>query len=273
LNGWERADYTDLADILAIVNRLAKVQAISGLGFALFLVLHLATAASGSGGPGAYDGTLGSLRAVYRAHPLVEFLLVGATAAVHMACAVLRILERRRAGFQPKPDLRLRVHRISGYFLMIAFAGHVYATRVMPALGPGEVADYSYLAFSVLAWPAMIIPYYYLLGLAGSIHFGLGLGYALAVLFGARSRMASIAVATGVGILVAAGVTGIVANAGRAERRRFLEFRALYERYMPVMPPADTVTSYRSGPAPRARGAPGEARGLLPLPRPCRGRS
>ena len=78
------------------VNRLARIQAISGLGFALFLALHLATTASDAGGPATYDGTLVSMRALYRAHPLVEFLLVGATAAVHLACAVLRILERRR---------------------------------------------------------------------------------------------------------------------------------------------------------------------------------
>ena len=40
------------------MNRLAKIQAISGLCFALFLVLHLATTVSGVGGPSTYDGTL-----------------------------------------------------------------------------------------------------------------------------------------------------------------------------------------------------------------------
>src|SRR5262245_11775392 len=185
------------------------MQAISGAGFALFLALHLATTASGATGPASYDGTLSSMRAVYRAHPVVEFLLIGALAAIHMACGVIRFVRRRRAGPQPKPALRLRLHRWAGYFLMIAFAGHVYATRVMPALGTAS-ADYSYLSFSILAWPAMIVPYYFVLGLAGAVHFGLGLGFAAATLTGRYPRRVSLAAAWGAGILVTAGVAGIV---------------------------------------------------------------
>jgi succinate dehydrogenase/fumarate reductase cytochrome b subunit len=217
------------------MNRLAKIQAISGLAFAVFLVLHLATTVSAVGGPASYDGTLASLRAIYRAHPIVEFLLIGVSAAVHLACAGLQILRRRKTP-QPTPSLRLRVHRTSGYVLMLFIAGHVFATRVMPAMSEGP-ADFSYLAFSVLSWPVFINPYYYALGLAGAIHFGLGLGFAVSALSPRTdARRVSLAVAAIAAVLVFAGVTGIIRGAENSEPARFAEFRALYKRYMPFMP-------------------------------------
>lgn len=224
------------------MNRLAKIQAISGLCFAAFLVLHLATIVSAVGGAASYDSTLASLRTIYRAHPIVEFTLIGLSAAVHLTCALLQILKRRKTP-HPTPSLRLRIHRFSGYFLMIVIVGHVFATRVMPALGEGP-ADYSYLAFSVLMWPALINPYYYALGLAGAIHFGLGLGFAASTLaprsWGeAATRRASIAATAVAGILVFAGVTGIIAGAAKADQARFSEYRALYGRWMPFMPQGD----------------------------------
>lgn len=223
------------------MNRLAKVQALSGLAFAIFLGMHLATTVSAAGGPASYDGTLASLRAIYRAHPVVEFLLIGTSAAVHIACAILQIVRRRKSGPHPRPPWRLRLHRWAGYFLMLAIVGHVYATRVMPALGGGR-ADYSYLAFSVIAWPYFINPYYFALGLAGATHFGLGLGFAAQALapaaFSPVVKQVSIGVAVTTGILVFAGVTGIIVKSGEADRSRFAEYRALYDKYMPVMPPA-----------------------------------
>jgi|SRR5688572_2561694 len=250
------------------MNRLARVQAVSGLAFACFLALHLATTVSAAGGPATYDGTLASLRSVYRAHPIVEFLLIGAAAAVHIACAITGILRRRRSGPHPTPPIALGVHRWSGYALMLAIVGHVYATRVMPALAD-RGADFSYLAFSILAWPVFIKPYYYALGLAGAIHLGLGLGYAAAALgFGAPwIRRTSVAVAGVAGALVFAGVTGMIAKSAEADRSSFEAYRAWYDRYMPVMPPAKPISRLE---APET--APAQA-GLLPLPRPSPGRS
>ena len=219
------------------MNRLAKIQAISGLCFALFLVLHLATTISGVGGPSTYDGTLVSLRSIYRAYPIVEFLLIGASAAVHITCGILQIVRRRKTGPHPKPPFRLRLHRWSGYFLMLVIVGHVFATRVMTSGG----ADYSYLAFSVLNWPVFINPYYFALGLAGSIHFGLGLGFAASTLApryfnSSAAKRASVAVAASLGVLVMIGVTGIIAGADKADASRFGDYKALYDRYMPFMP-------------------------------------
>lgn len=224
------------------MNKLAKVQAVSGLAFAVFLAMHLATTVSALGGPVSYDGTLASLRAVYRSHPVVELLLIGTSATVHIACAILQILRRRKTGPHPTPPLPLRLHRWSGYFLMIVIVGHVFATRVMPALAgaPDGGADFSYLAFSVLAWPFFIGPYYFVLGVAGATHLGLGLGYAAAALiprcFGPAARRTSIATAALAGGLVFAGVTAIIARSAEADRSRFPEYRLMYDRYMPMMP-------------------------------------
>jgi succinate dehydrogenase/fumarate reductase cytochrome b subunit len=219
---------------------VAKTQALSGLAFAIFLAMHLATTVSAVGGPASYDGTLASLRAIYRAHPAVEFLLIGSSAAVHIGCAILQIARRRKTGPHPTPPWRLRLHRWSGYFLMAAIVGHVYATRVMPALGGGR-ADFSYLAFSVIAWPNFINPYYFVLGLAGSVHLGLGLGFAAQAwapaTFSPALKRVSIGIAALTGALVFAGVTGIIARSAEADRSRFGDYRDWYDRYMPVMPP------------------------------------
>ena len=229
------------------MNRLAKVQAISGLCFALFLVLHLATTVSAIGGPAAYDGVLAAFRTMYRAHPVVEILVIGLSGSIHITCAILRILERRRTGPHPKPPLLLRAHRWSGYFLALVIVGHVFATRVMPAVATGATAtgraDFSYLAYSVLGWPVFINPYYFMLGLAGAIHLGLGLGYAAATLaprrFGSPgARRASIAIATFAGALVVAGVASVIGRAGEADRSRFPEYEAVYDRLLPFMAPA-----------------------------------
>jgi hypothetical protein len=124
---------------------------------------------------------------------------------------------------------------------MLAIVGHVYATRVMPAIA-GGAADFSYLAFSVIAWPYFITPYYFVLGTAGAIHLGLGLGFAAQALAPAGAsaalRRASIALAAAAGVLVCAGVAGILMKSAEADWSQFQEYRGLYDRYLPVMPPA-----------------------------------
>ncbi len=226
--------------------RLAMVQAVSGVVFAVFLALHLATTSSAAGGAALYDGVLAALRRVYRPTLAVELLLIGVPAVVHIACAVLALLARRGTR-APRSPLRVRVHRATGYVLLVAIGGHVFATRVMPALATGATAtgaaDFSYLAYSLLNWPGFMRPYYLVFGVAGAIHLALGLGVATQVLFGRRGpAMAtvgrvSVAAAVVAGVLVAAGVSRMIVGAGQASVARFAEFRALYERFMPFLPP------------------------------------
>ncbi|HEY3226576.1 MAG TPA: DUF1691 domain-containing protein [Planctomycetota bacterium] len=223
---------------------VARLQAISGILFAAFLILHLATTTSAVGGPATYDAVLEGMRNVYRPHLVVELLLIGLAGSVHIVCGIVRIIRRRRDPNRVKPSLVVRIHHWAGYVLLLAIAGHVFATRVMPALATGPTAtgkaDFSYLAYSVTGWPLFMKPYYVLLGAAGAIHLGLGLGLAAGVLFGGRAdprKLQRFAVggAAVLTVLVVCGVLSIIRNAPRADRSRFAEFRVLYERFLPFM--------------------------------------
>src|SRR5262245_19696755 len=110
--------------------QVARVQAFSGLVFALFLALHLATTASAAAGAATYDGVLATLRRAYRPTLAVELALIALPALVHVACGVAQIVDRRRRGTPPGSPL---AHRLAGYVLLAAIGGHVFATRVMPA--------------------------------------------------------------------------------------------------------------------------------------------
>ena len=107
----------------------------------------------------------------------------------------------------------------------------------MPAAGAGP-ADFSYLAYSLLNWPLFMRPYYVVLGAAGAVHLVLGVAVAARVLglggHAPRWVVAGAVLATG---LVVAGVLGMIAGAPAAPRARFAEFRALYERFIPFLPP------------------------------------
>ena len=214
--------------------QLARLQAGSGLAFAFFLTLHLLTTAAGVGGPSAYDGALAAFRTVYRPALAVELALIAVPALVHVGCALAQILDRRRRGVPASSPL---VHRLAGWVLLAAIGGHVFATRVMPAFGDGP-ADYSYLAYSLLNWPLFMRPYYVLLGIAGAVHLLIGTTIACRVLGIARSGGRTVfAAATVAAVVVALGVAGIIGGADTASRERFPVFRALYERFMPFLPP------------------------------------
>lgn len=225
---------------------LVRVQAVSGLSFATFLALHLANSVAASLGPESYDALMARLRGYYQT-PLVEILAVGASGAVHVACGLARLRnrrrrarEQRRAGRAPvRAPLWLRVHRLSGYFLLLVIVGHVLATRG-PGLFLDQPADFSYLTFSLTTWPAAFFPYYFLLFSSGTYHLMYGAGQALRV-FGLRPNLAphsSRLAAALFGVALLGGVAGILAMGGilaEPDTSRFGEFRALYERYAPFM--------------------------------------
>jgi succinate dehydrogenase/fumarate reductase cytochrome b subunit len=214
--------------------QVARVQACSGLLFAFFLALHLATTASAAGGAATYDGVLAALRRIYRPTLVVEIALIAVPALVHVACGIVQIVERRRRGTPAGSPL---AHRLAGYVLLAAIGGHVFATRVMPAFGDGP-ADFSYLAYSLLSWPLFMQPYYVVLGVAGALHVVLGVTIAIRVLgLGRPSRLGARVAAAVAALVVAFGVAGMLAAAPTASRERFPAFRALYERFMPFLPP------------------------------------
>ncbi len=183
--------------------RLSQVQAISGLLFSIFALVHLSNTALAALGPDLYNGFQSSVRRVYQ-WPVLELALV-ATLIVHIASGVLRM--RGRRGSKAKPPLRLRLHRYAAYYLAVFVFGHMAATR-LPALLADAPPFFGGVSFSLHYMPWFFYPYYALLGIAGLYHLFYGVPTALAV-FGIRAPQA-IRRGPGFWIPVSAGATMIV---------------------------------------------------------------
>jgi succinate dehydrogenase/fumarate reductase cytochrome b subunit len=198
---------------------LARVQAGSGLVFAIFLTLHLANTIAAAVSQSFYDGLQRAFR-VYYQFPAVEIVCVAGSALTHITAGVMRIVRRR--GLRP-----VTLHRASGYFLLLAFAGHVTATRG-PSLLAGMPIDLSYLTFSLSTYPWFFYPYYMLLFASGAYHLLNGSATALRI-FGVAAPRPRFAVAA---VVVLAGVAGIVGIGGvlhPVDTHRFPEFRAFLD--------------------------------------------
>lgn len=152
--------------------RLRKLQAASGVLFAGFLSVHLANTWLAAFGPSAYDGLQSLGRQVYQWLP-VEIVLLTAV-AVHMVVGVARIVREPKRHL----NLRARMHRYSGFFLLLVITGHVLAVRG-PSWFFGIYPGFQGLAFTVDYLPGVFYPYYFVLGLAGFYHGCNGLGIAL----------------------------------------------------------------------------------------------
>ena len=217
---------------------LARAQAISGLVFAVFLAMHLITAASSIGGERSYDGVLATVRHYYR-FPAIEIAGVIGAALVHLGSGVWRIVRRRRERHgRPAPfvPLRLRLHRYAGYYIMAAFPGHVIATRA-PSLIFGQDPNFAFLAFSLKTVPYFFFPYYALLAFAGGYHLVHGVLAALKVIgakLPGRSTSPKSPVFWGFAALWSAVALGIVLAFGgvlfRIDLSRLAQWQALWDR-------------------------------------------
>jgi hypothetical protein len=217
---------------------LVRLQAWSGLAFASFLVLHLGNVGAAVFGQAAYDGYMRWMRFYYQ-FPLVEVVCVLGAALVHMGAGVVRIARRRRAKHNDKaPTLRVRLHRYSGYMMMLAFAGHVAATR-LPSL-VGTPVDYSFIHFSLVYGGAFFYPYYAVFAVSGLYHLTHGT-IAAARIVGARlpktatsprSRLFWLWVSAGPPLVI----VGLLALGGvlyDADASRLPEWMAFYEDLLP----------------------------------------
>jgi succinate dehydrogenase/fumarate reductase cytochrome b subunit len=146
--------------------RWGQVQAASGLAFGVFAAVHLANQWLAPLGAEAYDGVQAAARAVYQ-HPAVEIAGVGLPLLVHVVAGLrrmrLRGLSGRRGGW------RMRLHRLTGYFLLLVIFGHVAAVRG-PSLVYGFFPGFAGISFS-LAWvPGYFYAYYTLFGASALYH-------------------------------------------------------------------------------------------------------
>jgi succinate dehydrogenase/fumarate reductase cytochrome b subunit len=181
--------------------RLIQVQALSGVVFLGFVLLHLLNTTMAIGGAATYNGFQKIARLLYQ-HPFLETTLVAAPLVVHVWAAVLRL---RRQGFRrAREDGRARLHRYSGYVLLAVIFGHVAAVRgtsmffdVYPA--------FEGLSFSLWWMPFFFYPYYVVFSLAALYH-GLNGLAAAAATFGPPLPAA---IRSGRGFWIPVGVAGV----------------------------------------------------------------
>jgi succinate dehydrogenase/fumarate reductase cytochrome b subunit len=140
-----------------------KVQAASGMIFAVFLAAHLVNTWVAVAGPGIYAAMQRTLSLGYQA-PVLEWLILGSV-LVHAGCAVIRWRRETRG----KLPWRGRLHRYAGVFLLLVIGGHVTAVRLLPGYY-GFQPGFEGVAFSLELLPGFFYPYYLLLGLAGAYH-------------------------------------------------------------------------------------------------------
>lgn len=156
---------------------LAQTQAVSGLVFSLFLLVHLTNTAFAIIGPDLYDRFQMAARGIYQ-WPVLELGLIAAL-LVHVVTGILRM--RARRGSKAKPPLRLRLHRYAAYYLAIFVFGHIAATR-LPAVLADAPPFFDGVSFSLHFLPWFFYPYYALLGIAGLYHAFYGIPTALGML-------------------------------------------------------------------------------------------
>ncbi len=159
---------------------LVRVQAGSGLVFAIFVVAHLLNTLLAPLGAATYDGVQSTLRGVYQA-PWVEIGLLLGSFLVHLLSGVLRA--RRRTRRRPGAG---RWQRRCGWLLVLVVIGHSLATRGA-SLAYDVWPGFEGVAFSLHWLPGFFYPYYLLFGLAAAYHGGLGILRAARV-FGLRPR-------------------------------------------------------------------------------------
>ena len=152
--------------------RLMRIQALSGLVFAVFVSLHLGNVMVSAFGPGLYDAFQVSIRPLYQ-NPVIELGVLATALVVHIVVGILRIRRRPRSRGWARLPLRTRLHRMSAYFLLLVIVGHITATRA-PTLLEGFWIGFAGLSFSMESMPGIFYPYYLALGLCGLLHGGYG---------------------------------------------------------------------------------------------------
>ncbi len=142
------------------------VQAVSGLIFLIFASAHLMNQMLAAAGPEVYNGLQRWLRVFYQ-HPLLELSLVGLPLLVHVVAGLRRMALRGVRG--RGGGWRMRLHRVTGYFLLAVIFGHIAAVRG-PSLFLGFFPQFEGVSFSLWWLPTYFYVYYTLLGLSGIYH-------------------------------------------------------------------------------------------------------
>uniref|UniRef100_A0A7S1D1Q7 Mitochondrial adapter protein MCP1 transmembrane domain-containing protein n=1 Tax=Cyclophora tenuis TaxID=216820 RepID=A0A7S1D1Q7_CYCTE len=178
---------------------LKKINAVSGLGFAVFVLLHFLSHYALNLSYEQATETMLAMRIIYQ-NPVFEVLLLCcllahmySNAGLYMARSKLASTKKdddaAKKKKQPLPGLtELNAHRYAGYALAVFIFGHVFAVRIAPLLflpeDPGAY-DYSFVAKVYELVPFYIFPIYLsIFGMVGGWHTIYGVRSAIATLSG-----------------------------------------------------------------------------------------
>jgi succinate dehydrogenase/fumarate reductase cytochrome b subunit len=155
----------------------AKIQIYSGLGFLVFLVIHLGTHSMALVSKESVDQTFSIVRRFYQ-HPYVEFPLVISSLLVHGVVGIKHFLSRsRNARFSGTAK---SMNTVAGLSLLVIVPLHALATRLLPMLYmKSGAAGYAFVARSLVILPYFFIPYYIIFVGMAVYHAVFGVGRAL----------------------------------------------------------------------------------------------
>ena len=153
-----------------VESRLVAAQAVAGMLFLVFLVLHLGNTLLAAFGPETYNSYQRAVRQIYQ-HPFFELVLVVGPLLTHAIAGLLLYRIRKKRRF-PRA-LRYRVQTWAGFFLIFVVFGHMLATRGI-SYWYGVYAGFEGVSFSLWWVPAYFYPYYFLLFMAGLYHGTMG---------------------------------------------------------------------------------------------------
>ena len=149
---------------------LVRAQALAGVLFFIFLVLHLSNTVLAAFGAETYNNYQQVIQKIYQ-HPILEIVLVIGPLLTHAVAGVWLYLARKKWRFNR--SMKHRIQTWGGFFLLLVVFGHLLATRGI-SYWYGVFPGFEGVSFSLWWVPSYFYPYYFLLFMAGLHHGSMG---------------------------------------------------------------------------------------------------
>jgi len=157
---------THIGNSASTIRWLRHVQALAGILFFIFLLLHLSNTLLAAWGKDVYNNYQHLIQNFYP-YPAIEIGMIVLPLLIHTVAGVW--LYRLRCKAVEKRKLSQRLNTWAGFLLLLIVFGHMLATRGIGLwfnAPPGFVG----VSFSIWWAPAYFYPYYFLLYMAGLYH-------------------------------------------------------------------------------------------------------
>jgi succinate dehydrogenase/fumarate reductase cytochrome b subunit len=197
--------------------KLVRAQAIGGVLFTVFLVLHISNTLLAPLGPEIYNDYQRTIRQFYQ-QPVFEIIFVLGPLVAHVIAGIWLYVLRKK--WRRTIALPYRIQSWAGLFLLLVVFGHVIATRGV-SFWFGTFPEFEGISFSLWWVPSYFYPYYFLLFMAGLYHGTMGLTVLLK-----RSRYRRLTTSKGLPLLLS--TMGAVGVSSRRHSTRCLSSMARY---------------------------------------------